>query len=530
MGAPSILNHLANARGIAFGGAKESFGHDARLYPHTERALDRIHEGVARRERIGIFGDYDCDGITSTALLVRFFRRRNIEPVTRLPHRLFEGYGLKETHIKEFAKQGVTLLITVDTGIGSAKEIALARSLGIDVIVFDHHHVPETVPNAHSIIHPALAPDFPLPHPAAAGVTWSMVRALEEREGVVGWEDMETDIAFAAIGTVADLVELRGGNRTLVEQGIEAIKSIKSGPLSFLTVQAGLMERCTCRDIAFKLAPRINAAGRMADPHIALQALLGHQESLLALEQLNQDRQAHVASLFEDSLTTLKADSGLILLASTDYSPGIVGLLAGKLTEKFGRPSLVANITGEVCTASLRSIPGYNITQGLGKISDLLLTYGGHAQAAGCSFLADALPIIHDRMSRDIEATLSPEELLPLLPIDAALTEHMITLELSTLLQELEPFGQGNPEPRFLIPNAKLIDARTVGKDNTHLQAKFGAHKIIGFGLGKLLEATTKPLDLVARLSVDTWNGRTSVQLMLDDVRIAVPEQKLVKV
>ena len=255
----------------------------------------RVRGAIAAHETIGIFGDYDCDGITATALLVRFFRRHGVEPVVRLPHRVHDGYGLSRSMVEECAARGITLLLTVDTGITAVQEIAAAAELGIDVIVTDHHHVPAEVPQALALIHPALAPDHPLPHPSGVGVALQFVRALD---GTDAWKDHQTDLALAAIGTIADLVELRGMNRTLVQQGIAALNTLQEGPLALLAASVRTHGApLTSTDIAFRLSPRINAAGRMEDPHIALTALLEGGEALATLERLNAHRQDATGSL-----------------------------------------------------------------------------------------------------------------------------------------------------------------------------------------------------------------------------------------
>lgn len=523
----AVLSTLAEERGfktLEDIGKRGLPGMDAHLFPDLPKAMDRIEAATTKKETITIFGDYDCDGVTSTAQLVRFFRRRGIEPMVRLPHRVDDGYGLKEKHIEECRAQGTTLLLTVDTGISAAKEIALARSAGIDVIVLDHHHVPDVLPDAYALLHPSLCVESIASPPSAAGVAWSVVRALEEHADGVGilWEDRETDLALAAIGTVADLVELRGSNRDLVRAGLDALMSMTGGPLFLLMEQAGLHPPITSRDIAFRIAPRLNAAGRMDDPMIALRAMLGDRESLTALEELNRNRQDFLSILLKFAEREMKnAALPFLCLASSEYPPGLAGLIASKLTESTGRPSLVAGIQGNLCTASLRSIPGYHITEALASCKEFLTSYGGHAQAAGCTFPLASFQAIQEQLSADLLSKMPAEELLPGIALDAVLSESQVTLDLCERLREFEPFGQGNMEPRFLIPNVLLQDVRTVGRESTHLQARLNDKKVIGFGLGSLLNEMNQPVDLACRLGVDTWNGKSSAQVFMDDIRPA---------
>lgn len=534
----SIVETLLRRREIeALGEGEivENVGEDARRFRDFPIAAERIARAVATGERIGIFGDYDCDGITSTVLLARYFHRRGIRPSLRLPHRLKEGYGLQTAAVEELAAAGVQLLITVDTGVTAFTPIARAVELGIDVIVLDHHTLPTVapvsigaevelprLPPACAILHPALAEPVMDPFPCAAGIAESMVEALERREGNADWDGRSTDIALAAIGTVADVVELRGGNRTLTHSGLQALSTLTDGPLALLCAHAGLQSPYTSRDIAFRIAPRINAAGRMDDPHIALSALLGDTGALLQLDTLNRERQDVVSGHIEDLLPRAEAeDAGVLCFVSDDYSTGICGLLASRLCELHGKPCLVAARSGEICTASLRSIPGYDVTAGLKRCGDLLMTFGGHAMAAGCTFAAADFAALRERLLADAARSIAVDTLLPMLTAECAIGIDAVTTDLCDALAVLEPFGQGNPEPRFMIAGARLENARRVGKEEKHLQATVRGRKAIGFNLAHLEGQISLPVDLLCRVGIDTWNGRRQPQLFLDDIRIS---------
>ncbi len=524
-GGSPVIDMLLQRRGIEALGAGEildTFGHDARQFRDFEKAADRIRRAVATREKTGVFGDYDCDGITSTALLTRFLRRRGINPSVRLPHRLKEGYGLQNAIIDEFIHAGVTLLLTVDTGVTAVAQIARARDAGIDVIVLDHHTLPGTLPAAFAILHPELTSPALDSAPCGAGVAWSLIHAMETADNNPDWEDRRTDIALAAIGTVADVVELRGGNRTLTHSGLLALAQLQTGPLALLCKNAGLESPYTSRDIGFRIAPRINAAGRMSDPHIALYALLGDHSSLLELDALNRQRQDVVTAHIDDLLPRAEMESeGMLCFVNASYTPGICGLLAGRLTETFGRPSLVAAQTGEMCVASLRSIPGYDVTAGLTRCSNLLTGFGGHAMAAGCSFHISAFSMLRERLRADAGTHIATSDLRPTLVAECTMDISDVTTGFCDALGALEPFGQGNPEPRFVIENVRLEKIRCVGKTGKHLQGSVNGRKLIGFNLGHLLEALGEPVDLLCRIGMDTWQGRRNVQLFLDDARVA---------
>jgi len=518
----ALVEFLKQSRGLHAAEEPSHSWYDPALYPDAQKAAERVHSGIAEGQKIALFGDYDCDGVTASAQIVRALQRRGVEPVIRLPHRVHDGYGLKPSHIQEFVQAGVQLLITVDTGVSAHEAIDAANNAGIDVIVLDHHHV-LTAPAAYAILHPSLAPDFPHPFPSAAGVVFTFLHALEN--GM--WKDRDTDLALAMFGTVADLVMLKGHNRMLVQEGLAALRRLPPSPVRLFIDQLSNGKPLTSVDIAFRIAPRINAAGRMADPMLALRALLEGGPLLADLETLNGLRQDQTARALERALLELtpKPDGSLppfLSIASTNYPHGILGLLAGRLTEKFGRPSMAVHIEGEICTASLRSPAAFNIVEAIGRTSDLLISFGGHAQAAGATFKLENYLALCTALEEDAGSHMSPEMLVPALALDATLPAEAVTQNFCTQLMDLEPFGQGNPEPLFLIENVQLENPRRVGGEGRHLQAQLKHCKTIGFGLGNLMEDVRGPVDIVCRVGLDTWNGRVTPQLFIVDVRVAV--------
>ena len=502
---------------------------DPNVFPDMEKAVERIRQALEVGEQVGIIGDYDCDGITATAQLVRLFERHGIQPFVRLPHRVRDGYGVHNEMIAECHMAGVTLLLTVDTGIAAHEEVAEASARGIDVIVTDHHSIPQTLPDAYAILHPELAPQYPAPHPSGAGVVYQLLRGVQGES----WDDQATDAALAMIGTIADVVELRGDNRTLVQWGLQCLPTLaKNHPIRMLLEQAKLNATETrSTDIAFRVAPRINASGRMDDPHLALDALLAGGNAVATLQDLNTERQEQTEKCMQAVLQDLGLEAvdgtkhsegpghpepaSLLCSASEHYPTGIVGLIAGRLTERFGRPSMIATVDGDVCTASLRSPTAYNITAGLERCKDLLEGFGGHAQAAGCTVKRSNWDALCARLAEDITARTEPDDLLPTLVIDATLDPRDIMLELLEDLERLEPYGQGNREPLFLLQNVQLESLRTVGEDDAHLQCTVGNLKAIGFRMGHALPLCQQPVDLVCRLQIDTWQGWRKPQLII---------------
>jgi single-stranded-DNA-specific exonuclease len=492
--------------------------------PGMETAVVRIRQAIERKEQVGIVGDYDCDGITAVAQLVRFFRRHALTPHVRLPHRVHDGYGLSLKMVEEMRDRNVTLLITADTGVTAEKEIAAARAMGMDVIVTDHHMLPATMPSATAIVHPGRSENFPGAHPSGSGVVYQLLRALENDD----WEGKDEDTILAAMGTVADLVPLTGGNRLLVRQGLAAFANLRSSPLLLLAAIAGINPtKVTSGDIAFRLAPRINAPGRMTEPDLSLRALLGDMEAMHELDALNSDRQLETDRQLATAMEGLGIARGQtnelpVLLATlhNTYTHGTIGLIAGKLTERTGRPSIAAVEEGETCTASLRSPSVYHIAEGLERHRDLLLRYGGHAQAAGCTLLRANWDRLCSALTADIAERTTPESLVPSIDIDAEITVEQITTEFVAMLGELEPHGQGNREPVFLLRDVRIAGARLVGRDGAHLQGNVAGKKMIGFHAGPIFPHCIHPLDIVFRLGMDEWQGARQPQLMLLDARV----------
>lgn len=521
----SIVDVLKRERGILDIPKKLS---NPFLFPEMEKAVRRIERAIEKKETIGIFGDYDADGITGTAQLIRFFRRRGIEPVIHLPDRAKEGYGMKKTSVDTLHAKGVTLVITVDTGIAAHEEIAYAKSLGIDVIVTDHHRPSPRSgeasagrPLAYAVIHPLVPSEFPNKHLSGSGVAFTLVRALEHLEQ---WDGIDLDIALATIGTIGDLVPLTGENRVLVMHGLKFLSKLPDSPLKDLVDDIRGTGPLTSGDIAFRLVPRINAAGRMAHPLVALTAILEGGAAIEELHRLNGDRQSLVEELHDVIVPLVNLSDAFLVVASDRMTPGTAGLLSSRLTECFGRPSLVAATVGDCAVASIRSVDGIDVVECLEhpSVRALLLTFGGHAQAAGCTFLTANT----QRLRLALNAVLAEKgiyavSMVPSLHLDAELHYQHIDLRLVRSLQELSPFGEGNDEPLFLLSSQSLSDLRVVGSDKSHLQAKISGIKSIGFRLGSLMDQIREdtPMDIACRIGLDTWNGREAAQIFIEDIR-----------
>ena len=491
--------------------------------PDFVAAKERVLYAIERKEMIGIFGDYDCDGLTSVAILLRMFEHHSPSPFVRLPHRLSEGYGLTSSIIEECVARQVTLLITADTGVTAVHPIARAKEAGIDVIVCDHHALPAVLPSEAMLLHPALAKEAPDPMPSAAGVVMAFAMSVRP-------ELLHDPLcpALAATGTIADMVELRGINRVIATHGLHAMKHLPPCGLKTLLESVGTLHP-SASDIAFRIAPRLNAAGRMEDPMIALKALCGDMEALTRLHVLNTVRQEATERLFQSALNDpeLHEYDSFLYSVSEEYSPGLVGLIAGRLTEKFGKPSFVGSIENDMCRGSFRSIPHFDLQEGLRACEGIMQSFGGHRQAGGCTLHTRNLADMRMRLAKAVAARVTKDMLRPTMEFDATLSPSMITMDFCRELATLEPFGQGNPEPRFLIEGAQLRAHRTVGRDGSHLQALLGELSVVGFGFAKQQDQLLGPVDLLCRPNINEWNGKQSVQLVMDDARITQAQASL---
>lgn len=528
----SIVEKLRRERGIADDPAAKLF--DPFLFPEMRKAVDRIESAMQRKETIAIFGDYDADGITATAQLVRFFERHGITPVVHLPDRVKEGYGMRKESIDLLHRRGVSLVITVDTGISAHGEIAHAKTLGIDVIVTDHHSAQRGCPDAFAVIHPLVPNPIPNPYLCGAGVAFMLVRALERGspgtslKSDVPWEGIEIDIALAAIGTIGDLVPLVGENRLLVQHGLRCLENLPPSPLKDLVDSVRGNTPMTATDVAFKIVPRLNAAGRMSHPMIALDAILKGGALLAELHLLNSNRQIFVDDLHRTIEPLVDPSHLFIVLGHGDITPGTAGLLASRFCERFTRPSLIAAIFGGKAVASIRSIPEIDVMEHLShpSVSSLLTTFGGHRQAAGCTFDPKNVRALQQALNALLrERGFSPETMKPTLEIDAALQPESVSISFAKAVTLLAPFGQSNEEPIFRLSDQRITDARPVGVDGSHLQCRVGSVKAVGFRLGNLLEHLVgdQRYDVAVRVSVNVWNGKESVQLFIEDIRKNVP-------
>ncbi|MFD2127016.1 single-stranded-DNA-specific exonuclease RecJ [Paenibacillus xanthanilyticus] len=523
------------ARTFLYGG--EECLHDPFLLKDMDKASARIRQAADHGERVRIYGDYDADGVSSTTLMIYLFRCLGLNFDHYIPHRTLEGYGLNEKAIDAAHEAGVTLIVTVDTGISAVHQIAHANSLGIDVVVTDHHEPPEKLPEAYALVNPKQE-DCPYPFKGLAGVGV----AFKLAQAVLGRPPMEwTDVV--ALGTIADLMPLTDENRVLVRHGIDRLRQTdKPGFRALMEVASIDAAQVTSTNVAFGMAPRVNAAGRLAHANAAVDLLTASSEEAAAglaheLDVLNKERQQVVENIVAEAnviweakrraaIEAGKSDPSVIVLAGEGWNAGVVGIVASKFIERYYKPTLVLGIDAEtgMCKGSARSIDGYDLHAALTACDDLLDHYGGHQAAAGMSLHRDQLDSFEERLSQLADEWLTPDDWVPKTTIDLTCHIEEATLDILDQLSVLEPFGVENRSPRLLLEEAVIADRRVMGKDRKHLKlALAGSKKLldaVGFGHGPMADRLSDGarIRLVGELSANEWNGQRKAQFMIQDL------------
>jgi single-stranded-DNA-specific exonuclease len=501
-------------------------------------AVERLHEAVEKGEKVTVYGDYDVDGVTSTALLVDFLGKLGVDVQAYIPDRFDEGYGLNDEAMRKLAGEGVDLVITVDCGVRAIGEVSLANELGMDVIVSDHHHPGSELPPAVAVIDPKQAGDvYPEKYLAGVGLAYKLAQAYLAKYPVVG-VDAEDWVDLVALGTVVDLAPLRGENRMLVRKGLAKIrKSPRQGLYSLAQVARVDINKCNAGNLGFQLGPRLNAAGRLESARIAYELLTAKtamEAGKLAqqLDTVNSERQdmtSEIRELAAERVLGEDPDAMLFFAADPRFNEGVVGLAASRLVESYYRPSIVAHQGEEFTVASCRSIPEFHITQALDQCADLLVRHGGHAAAAGFTVRNENVDALVERMRQIVAEELGETELLPELVIDREI--KLENLELKYIpgiledLHKLEPTGRENPEPVFVARNVTVRSARTVGREGSHLklflQAGPYSYDGIAFRQGYWKDDLPEKVDIAFRFEVNEFRGRSTLQLNVKEIKAA---------
>ncbi|AEG15656.1 single-stranded-DNA-specific exonuclease RecJ [Desulfofundulus kuznetsovii DSM 6115] len=511
---------------------------DPYLLPDMHRAVEIILAAIKNRKNILVYGDYDADGVTATALMVKVLERLGARVDYYIPHRLTQGYGLHEGALQWARQAGMDLLVTVDCGISSKKEVEAAkRAGGPEIIITDHHQVPEEIPPALAVINPQRRDSsYPFKELAGVGVALKLAQALLQAagEGETAWHDY---LDLACVGTVADIVPLTGENRLLVKHGLPKLAATANPGLQALMQVSGVKaEKIGTREVGFALAPRLNAAGRMGDSRMAVELLLCRDpvragELAAQLDRENRERQQVESRVLAEALGMLDALGRtrdlVVVLASPGWHPGVIGIVASKLVEILYRPVLLVSLDGGQGKGSGRSIPGFHLYQALSSCREHLLAFGGHEGAAGFTITADRVDALREALNDYAAAVMSPDLLRPGLEIDALVSLEDIPCEVVAELESLSPHGHGNPEPLLACCGVAVINCREVGRDGRHLKLLVRENGTvrdsIGFDLVGYLEnlAPGEAVDLAFVPSLDQWNGNVRVQLEIRDLRRA---------
>ena len=516
---------------------------DPFAFDDMQKVVERIGRARDNKEQVVIFGDYDADGITSSAILKEAFDLLGINSFVYIPDKRNEGYGMNIAAIKSFQEKDVKLIITVDCGITNIDEVEYTNSQGIDVIITDHHHVPDILPKAYAIINPHAknAIKYPFKELAGVGVAFKVVQALFQKFLPEKIEQTKWMLDLVAIGTIADCVPLIGENRLIVKYGLMVLsKTRRVGLTELFTVGRIMIDESAAADtkkVSFYIAPRINAAGRIHHAYLAYNLIMEKNTVLardfaLELEANNAERQKITQNVVDEVrilAQNLYKDKKFIFAVGEHFPIGVVGLVAGKIAQQFNKPTAIIQKSEGVSKGSFRSIPKINIIETIEECKELLVKYGGHSQAAGISIANENLEKFYEKMNRLISEKLKGIDLAPEIKVDAELTADIVDFDLVEDLEKLKPFGQDNDEPIFIMKNLIVREKKIVGSGNKHIKIYFspkdGAPKIfeaISFnGYEKFQHVKIDDeVEILFNLQKDEWNGNKKIQLTLIDLKV----------
>jgi len=499
--------------------------------PGMEKAAQRVLSAKERGERVAVYGDYDVDGVTGTAILLLTLKDLGIDATYYIPHRYSEGYGLNNRAIKKLFDEGVKLILTVDCGISNVIEIEYANSHGMEVVITDHHNPPDILPKSHSTVNPKLIDgDHRARELSGSGVAFKFAWGLYRAAGIKDSANLMEMIDLAGLGTIADIVPLLDENRILAIYAIKSMNDCKRIGLKSLMDAAGIKKRITASTVNFAISPRLNSAGRLEHASLSVELLITKDElkaKKLALElnRLNSERQSIGRQIQEEVFAKIgdKPERSIVLCGNS-WNPGVIGIVASQVVDRYYRPAVLIGVNEGVGRGSARSIDGINIFNVLKECRDLFTDFGGHKKAAGFEVVEGNIPELTRRLKELIDGLVSDEELVPTLEIEAAIDPKEITMGLASELELLHPHGEENPPPVFVSYGLKLIDMRRVG-DGTHLKSRFTDGRItldsIGFSMGELASKLKLGdlYDLAYNLEVNEFNGLESAQLNLVDIR-----------
>ncbi len=501
------------------------------LFKEMDIAVERIIKAIKNKEKILIYGDYDVDGITSTTVLKKYLLDRGINVDTYIPNRLNEGYGLNKSAIEKIKEKGIDLIITVDCGISAVDEIEYVRNLGMDIIITDHHEVGEKLPNAIAVIDAKRKDNtYPFRALAGVGVVFKLIQAISIKLDIKAEEYLKY-LDLVCVGTIADIVPLEGENRTIAKLGLMLIKVTKNLGLRELIKSSGYKE-IDSNTISFGVAPRINACGRMGHEDEALNLFLANNlesavEITKELNDYNSLRQSTEKNIYEEVVQKIESnnlkENDAIVVGGNGWHHGVIGIVSSKVTDKYYKPSILLSFEDDIAKGSGRSIPGFDLYESLTKCDDLLEKYGGHSMAVGLTLKKENFEKFKERFN-EIAKENNIKELKPIIYIDEELKLKNINMDLIKSLTILEPFGESNKVPLFLIKNLKIDSIRALS-EGRHLKLTLRDENFvinaIGFDIGFLAEEYRigDRIDTVGTLEINSFNGFSSIQINVKDIR-----------
>ncbi|MBN2060875.1 MAG: single-stranded-DNA-specific exonuclease RecJ [Deltaproteobacteria bacterium] len=517
------------------------------LLKDMDKAVDLVLAAIDRREGITVCGDYDADGITGTAVLLKFFSSIGVPVSSYIPNRLEEGYGLNSEAVRKIARNKTRLIITVDCGISNMDEVKIAHGLGMEVIVTDHHQIPEDFNPICPTINPLRADsEFPFRQLAGVGVAFFLAVAIRSAMRERGWfvrdpePDLRSFLDLVAIGTIADMVPLVDQNRIIVKAGIKAMKHTKwPGVEAIKQVSKIDSSGTTSNDLAYKIGPRLNAAGRMGNPLIGLNMLLAGDDSTAfemaeTLNRLNSRRQAIEKEIFEqiDETMISKIDISkrrTLVFWKNGWHKGVLGIVASRLLEKYHRPALILTVADGVATGSGRSIDGFDLYKALSKQRHLLERYGGHYHAAGLTLKESNIPNFVSGLEEIAREELSDKDLMPVIHADADVSLGDITFDQVNEIKMLGPFGSGNPEPVFYAARIEVLQSWLIAERHLKMRLRQGGNVLdgMGFNLGERYPLDGKEIDILFAPEINSWQGLDRIQLRIVDLELAGKDKTL---
>ena len=553
LGVTSLTARLLVNRGITDAGRARCFLnpdlndlHDPSLLPDVERTAVRVREAVDRNEPIAIYGDYDVDGISATAILMHCLAFVGLQPRYYIPERLEEGYGLNAGAVRQLAGEGVRLLITVDCGISAVKEVALARELGMDVVVTDHHEPGDEIPSNSLLVNPKLPGcSYPFRELSGAGLAFKLAWAIGKnfsggRKVSAGFREFLLDaVSMVALGTIADVAPLRDENRALVHYGLQGLSASQAPGMRALREAASLGEkRLNTFDVAFKIAPRLNAAGRLGSARRAVELLTTSSMARASeiageLGRENSRRQRLQERILSEAVEMVKAAGGVdgkssIVLAAEGWHAGVIGIVASRLAEEYWRPTVLLALDGEEGHGSARSVGELHLFEVLRECADMLTAFGGHQRAAGLRLRRSEVESFKQKFEQTAAARMTDESLIPMVHIDAEVSLSEITRPILDEIGKLEPFGEGNSEPVLAAYGLDVPSGvRRMGSGGRHMsfwvrQGESG-FRAVAFGMGELADklGRSRRCDLAFKPRLNRWRGKESIELEIQDIRIS---------